>query len=183
MMKLAPTNEETFNIQHYYFLRIGMINSESTGDFIENIKPDFNLAVASDENESLIIHNQSFGTLIFKNQSFSEVINDVVSKLPSLIDPSILSGLYISLFEEDADGLINVSEAFEDKIYEANEVDDVGEHVNSIFGVSSISRNTGAKVDISNGHVEHDGGTLDDISSFYGNVDEENTRVIGLSLG
>ena len=198
-VKLAEANErmvETldkstlFDIKNYRVLRFGVANSESEGDFIDNINPSLNLVVATltcdqaGKHESyLVIQNDQFGHVLFKDMEFSEVIEQLISKLgvENLCPHAVFAGLACSTESQDVDGIAKHCPCLEEQYFEASETDLVEEYGECIFGIGSKTEDTGASFDLNTNTVKFGDEEFSSLSDVYGYFDEDSTWVVCIS--
>lgn len=198
-VKLATSKEQMvetldkstlFDIKNYRVLRFGDANSESEGDFIDNINPSLNLVVATltcdqaGKSESyLVIQNDQLGHVLFKDMEFSEVIEQLISKLgvENLCSHAVFAGLACSTESQDVDGIAKHCPNLEEQYFEASETDLVEEYVECIFGIGSKTEDTGASFDLSTNTVKFGDEEFSSLSDVYGYFDEDSTWVVGLN--
>lgn len=170
----------------YYNLRFGYCDNNSESDFIDNINGKLNIHIVKgyDEQENqflLIFHN---GKFLSKSESSLldnlDMIVNSFSKLESRFI-EIAKGLILSLYDREDYGINTFSPKYSEGYFEANETEEVSDFSPCFFGVGSVTHDCNSKINLSSGEIIHQGEKIDNMSDFYGCVDEDKTWVIGLS--
>lgn len=168
----------------YYNLRFGYCDNNSESDFIDNINGKLNIHIAKGYHEQdqflLIFHD---GKFLSKSESSLfdnlDMIVNSFSKLESRFS-DIAKGLILSLYDGDDYGINTFLPKHSEGYFEANETDEVSDFSPCFFGVGSVTQDCNAKINLSSGEIIHQGEKIEDMSEFYGCVDEDETWVIGL---
>jgi len=174
-------------MEDYHNLRFGYCEDDSESDFIDNINGKLNIHIAkgyegeSEKKYFFLFHN---GKFISKSESsLFETIDMIVnsfSKLESRFS-EIAKGLILSLYDREDYGINTFSPKYSEGYFEANEAEEVSDFSPCFFGVGSVTHDCNSKINLSSGEIIHQGEKIDNMSDFYGCVDEDETWVIGLS--
>lgn len=168
----------------YFLIRIGRVFDNSDGDFIDHIIPELNLAVIKiPKSEIIVIHGPSVKFQI-ENEAWTIPVEDIVKQINSNINSNILAGLYRSTFEKNDSGLV-IHDALNvncDNYFESKDQELVRQYKNSIFGIGSITEDLSIELNTINGEVIYNGIKYNNISDLYGNFDEDDCWVVGLTL-
>ena len=168
----------------FSLIRIGQGSKNSKGDFIDHIEFDLNLAVLKFPSfEKIAIHGPSINFQI-EDHAWTIPVDDIVKQIKSNINSNVLAGLYRSTFERNDAGLViydALNESY-DNYFEATDQDLVKQYGNSIFGIGSITEDLTIKLNKTTGEVLYNGVIHKNISELYGNFDENDWWVIGLTL-
>jgi len=178
--------EELIPVKNFYMIRLGITTENTAGDFLDCQSEGLSFAVSDcgDDNDYIAVFNSQFGTLIYKDKTFSEVVNVFAENFNhSNLDKRIFSGLLKSTYDNDADGLIDVDGEFEEMYFEASESDDVSDYSPCVFGIGSVSSDLNEIfINTSSFKVVEEGEELDNLSELYGRFDEDSTWVVGLRM-
>ena len=168
----------------FSLIRIGQGPKNSEGDFIDHIEFELNLAVLKFPSfEKIAIHGPSINFQI-EDHAWTIPVDDIVKQIKSNINSNVLAGLYRSTFEKNDAGLViydALNESY-DNYFEATDQDLVKQYGNSIFGIGSITEDLTIKLNKKTGEVLYNGVIYKNISKLYGNFDENDWWVIGLTL-
>ena len=178
-------------MKDYYNLRFGYCEDDSESDFIDNINGKLNIHIAkgyegeSEKQYFFLFHN---GKFISKSESsLFENIEMIVNSFSNLDYrfSEIAKVLILSLYDrEDYSSYEEVSEIntkFSKGYFESNETEEVSDFSPCFFGVGSVTHDCNSKINLSSGEIIHQGEKIDNMSDFYGSVDEDETWVIGSS--
>ena len=171
------------HMSNYYNLRFGYCNSDSEGDFIDNINGALNIYVATgtddDQNEYLLLYyNNKF--LALADRSIHDNLEDLAKSLNTIFSEEIAKGLIQSGYDNDPDGIIDHAPDYEDHYFDTRDDDDVDGFIPCYFVVASVTYNCNCKVDIKSGAIIYEDEKVNNFSDFYGYLDEEETYAIGV---
>ena len=168
----------------FTLIRIGRGYKNSDGDFIDNIIPELYLAVLDFvSKEKIAIHGPSI-KFNYLDHAWTIPVEDIVKQLDSNIKPNILAGIYRSTYEKNDAGLV-IHDALNSKFnnyFEAVDQDPVKQYGDSIFGIGSITNDLDIQLNKVTGEVFYNGASFKNISDLYGNFDEDDWWVIGITL-
>ena len=176
-------------MKDYYNLRFGYCDGDSESDFIDNINGKLNICMAkgcdgeSGKQHFFLFHN---GKFISKSESSLFQNIDIIVNSFSNLDPRfneiakvLVCSLYVredySSYEEVSD----INTKFSEGYFEASETAEVSDFSPCFFGVGSVTHDCNSKINLSSGEIIHQGEKIDNMSDFYGWVDEDDTWVIG----
>jgi hypothetical protein len=171
------------HMSNYYNLRFGYCNSDSEGDFIDNINGALNIYVATgaddDQNEYLLLYyNNKF--LALADRSIHDNLEDLAKSLNTIFSEEIAKGLIQSGYDNDPDGIIDHAPDYEDHYFDTRDDDDVDGFIPCYFVVASVTYNCNCKVDIKSGAIIYEDEKVNNFSDFYGYLDEDETYAIGV---
>jgi len=168
---------------NYYNLRFGYCNIESEGDFIDNIVGALNICIANgnvdNKNDYLLVYqNDTFSA--FKGNSMHEIFDKLAESLSKSFGNKIAKGLIKSAYECDPDGIIDHVQDYEDRYFDIQEDDNVYGFIPCYFAVSSVTYECESTVNIKSGEIIHKGEKIDNLSDFFGYLDEDDRYAIGI---
>lgn len=181
-------------ITSFYLLRFGYIDTNSSSDFIDNINGKFNIyivyAEADDKEYTCIFANEKF---MLKDNYFDEHIGLMAKNLKSLCSDDIARALIQAGYEENIDGFIdhidNITiDNCENYVYgtgvddEPKPTEPVESYADSYFVYTGLSTDCKTSIDGDTGVVEHDGQTYENLSEFYGCIDEDQESIQGIRI-
>ena len=171
-------------IYDYQCIRIGFADQRSSGDFIDNLLNDLSFIVCrtNEFDETLIIQHSQIGHRIFHEVSFCDAIPSLISELNPNIDKLLLNGLLNSTYQNDADGIIDFNSELENKIFQTNDISAMRDFAPCYFGISSMTYDCDATINLENGNVFHKNEQLVDLSDLYGRIQDDEEWVIGFQL-
>jgi hypothetical protein len=176
-------DEFLVNMSNYYNLRFGYCNSDSQGDFIDNINGALNIYMATgmddEQNEYfLLFNNNKF--LALADCSIYDKLEDLAKSLDTIFSKEIAKGLIQSGYDNDPDGIIDHAPDYEEYYFDTRDDDDVNDFIPCYFVVASVSYPVGCQVNIKTGAVIYDDEKFNNFSDFYGCLDEDETYAIGV---
>ena len=183
-MSHATAAEGTLALSNFYNLRFGHCNNSAEGDFIDNIDGRYNLSVATGsdvfENEHTItFHKGKF--CVFQNKSFYDCMETIADDMTDLLPADVAKALMQSGHDKDPDGFIDFAPDYEKYYFGARDDDEVSDFAPCFFVVSSVTYDCAAQINLSDGSVTFSGGHVDNLSDFYGHVDEDDWYAVGVS--
>jgi len=177
------TGGDLLSMSNYYNLRFGYCNSESEGDFIDNIDGRLNIYVVDgkdeDGNDYLCLYfNNEFK--VIENSSISENLDLLSKHLSTLFSENIAKGLIQSGYDNDPDGIIDNAPDYEEHYFDTRDDDDVDGYMPCFFVVSSVTYDCNCQIDKNTGAVHLDGEIIDNMYGFYGYLDEDESYALGV---
>jgi hypothetical protein len=176
-------NTSLVHMSNYYNLRFGYCNSGSKGDFIDNINGALNIYVATgtddDQNEYLLLfYNNKF--LALAGHSVIDNLGDLAKSLNTIFSEKIAKGLIQSGYYNDPDGIIDHAPNYQDHYFDTRDDDNVASFLPCYFVVASVTYNCNCKVDIKSGSIIYEDKKVNNLSDFYGYLDEDETYALGV---
>ena len=174
---------KSIEMSNYYNLRFGYCNSDSEGDFIDNINGALNIYVANgtdnELNEYLLLyHNNKFQAL--KDQSIYDILGELTKNLNTIFSEKIAKALVQSGYDNDIDGVVEHAPDYEEHYFHTRDDDDVDGFIPCYFVVGSVTYECKCEVDISSGIITYNGEKVHNFSDFYGYLDEDEAYAIGI---
>lgn len=167
----------------YYLIRLGKGTKDGVGDFIDHIDYSYNLAVIQFHDEEILAIQGPNIKFYVESDSWTLPVESLVEKIESDIPKNILMGLYQSAFQGNDSGMVKhdcLNEDY-DNFFQTTDQDEVSKYGNSYFAICSVTKDLELKVDVDTGSVEFNGQKYNEISELYGNIDEDEWWVIGVS--
>ena len=170
-------------MSNYYNLRFGYCNSESEGDFIDNIEGKFNIYVVNGEDDE----GAEYLCLYFKNEfkiiedsSITDNLDLFVDHMSAFCSANIAKGLIQSGYENGDDGIIDNAPDYEEHYFETRDDDSVDGYTPCFFVVSSVTYDCNCQIDKTTGSVRFNNEVIENMSEFFGYLDEDESYVIGV---
>jgi len=179
----AEDEKNLVYMSNYYNLRFGRCDSNSEGDFIDNITGALNIYVASgtddDQNEYfLLYYGSKFSAQ--KDSSLHDNLGVLGKSLSSIFSEDVAKGLIQSSYDNDPDGIIDHAPDYEDHYFDTRDDDDIDGFIPCYFAVASVTYTCDCKVDIKSGNVFYNDEKIDNFSDFYGYLDEDESYTVGI---
>jgi hypothetical protein len=182
-VKMSGSVASLLEMKNFYCMRFGSCNSESNGDFIDNIDGRFNLYIAtgvSPEGDEYLclFHNDKFKAI--KNSHITEILDSFTGHMPQVFSTNIAKALIQSGHDNDPDGIIDHAPEFEEHFFDTRADDLVDGYKPCFFTYSSITYDCGSQIDQHTGAVHDNDEMYEDMSAFFGCVDEDEGYVVGI---
>jgi hypothetical protein len=171
------------HMSNYYNLRFGYCNSKSKGDFIDNINGALNIYVANgmDENSNeylLLYYNNKFSALT--DSSIDNNLEKLSKSLNTIFSEDIAKALIKSGYDNDSEGIITHSTDYENHYFNMHDEENVNGFTPCFFVVASVTYKCSCKVNIETGNINYKDEKIDNLSDFYGYLDEDQSYALGI---